>query len=69
MQSHSISASARNGKKSNRVPAVAAVKRPAESAPAEKAPSVNSRNLVNSLSKGLRVLEAFTADTFSAIDQ
>ena len=52
---------ARNGKKPGRAPA-ASLKRVVRSAPDSGDHSENSRNRVNSLSKGLRVLEAFTAE-------
>lgn len=61
MQSFFTPAPARGGRKSRRTPAVPAVKRDARSAPA-KNDAEGSKNLVNSLSKGLRVLEAFTAE-------
>src|SRR5688572_8365611 len=57
----SLSAPARNGKKPGRASAAPA-KRVARSGSDKRDHSENSRNLVNSLSKGLRVLEAFTAE-------
>lgn len=54
-----LTAPARNGKKPVRVPAA---KRVSRSDPDRRNHLNDSRNLVNSLSKGLRVLEAFTAE-------
>ena len=56
-----LTAPARNSKKTSRA-SVTPAKRIVRSGPVRRDHSENSRNLVNSLSKGLRVLEAFTAE-------